>query len=522
MLDPKDSMLAFIARRLVATLLVLLVASFVVYVLTAYSGDPLLELRGSRDPAAAQRIVYLTEVLQLETPPPLRYFSWLGGAAGCLIGQCDLGISVARGEQAVTAALATAAGSTLQLVTIATILSIVIGVAIGMTTALRQYSGYDYTVTFLTFVFYSLPVFWVAVLLKEFGAIQFNNFLRDSNLEWWTVVLIAVILGFVVSAVVGGRLAIRVRTFAIVAAATGVLVAVMAATNWFARPTLGIVGVALMSIAIGAAVLLLTTGLRQKRALISVGIMVAFVLALWYPLQFLYFYMQNQWWVIPATFVVLVAAGLLIARLAGGDDWRGVMKTTAIVGGLLTIPLVLDQMFLRWVEYLQRVPLNGGFISTIGASTPALARTDNQWLHHLDTLSHLILPTAALMIISVATYTRYSRASLLEVMNQDYVRTARAKGLTERTVIMRHAFRNAMIPITTIIAIDFGAVIGGAIITERVFAWQGMGALFNQGLHATDVNLVMGFFLVTGILAVVFNIIADLLYSALDPRIRVS
>jgi peptide/nickel transport system permease protein len=87
---------------------------------------------------------------------------------------------------------------------------------------------------------------------------------------------------------------------------------------------------------------------------------------------------------------------------------------------------------------------------------------------------------------------------------------------------MRHAFRNALIPIATIIAFDFGGVIGGAIITERVFAWQGMGALFNQGLGAVDLNLVMGVFLVTGLAAVFFNILADLAYSALDPRIRVT
>ena len=140
----------------------------------------------------------------------------------------------------------------------------------------------------------------------------------------------------------------------------------------------------------------------------------------------------------------------------------------------------------------------------------------------LDSFTHMLLPTIALMIISLAAYTRYARASLLDVMNQDYVRTARAKGLGERTVVMRHAFRNAMIPIATIIALDFGAVIGGAVITERVFAWQAMGSLFNEGLNRTDVNLVMGFFLVTGILAVIFNVVADLLYSALDPRIRVS
>jgi peptide/nickel transport system permease protein len=105
---------------------------------------------------------------------------------------------------------------------------------------------------------------------------------------------------------------------------------------------------------------------------------------------------------------------------------------------------------------------------------------DDAWLNMLDSMTHMLLPTIALMIISLAAYTRYARASLLDVMNQDYVRTARAKGLGERTVVMRHAFRNAMIPIATIIALDFGAVIGGAVITERVFAWQAMGSLFNE------------------------------------------
>ena len=515
-------MLVFVIRRTVATLLVLLVASFIVYVLTAYAGDPLRELRGSIDESAQTRMAYLTELLQLEVPPALRYFSWLGGAAGCLIGQCDLGVAFSRGEQEVTAAIATAASSTLQLVVIATILAIVIGVAVGMTTALRQYSGYDYTVTFLTFVFYSLPVFWVAVLLKEFGAIRFNYFLRNPNLTVGAIAIIAIVVGFLSAAMVGGRLAVRIRTFLIAGAATAALFTLLAITEWFSRPTMGIVGVLLMSVATAAVVLLVSTGLRHRRAVISAGVMVALVLALWYPLQFPFFYLSAQWWLLPATAIVLTGAGALIGRLLGQDDWRTVAKSTALIGALLTLPLMFDQMFLRWDEYLQRVPLSGGFISTIGASTPALARTDDQFLHLLDSLSHMVLPTAALMIVSLAAYTRYSRASLLEVLNHDYVRTARAKGLSERTVIMRHAFRNAMIPIATIVAIDFGAVIGGAIITERVFAWQGMGALFNQALNHVDVNLMMGFFLVTGVLAVVFNIVADLVYSALDPRIRVS
>jgi peptide/nickel transport system permease protein len=128
----------------------------------------------------------------------------------------------------------------------------------------------------------------------------------------------------------------------------------------------------------------------------------------------------------------------------------------------------------------------------------------------------------ALLLIGFAGYTRYARASLLEVLNQDYIRTARAKGLTERTVVMRHAFRNALIPMTTLVAFDFAALIGGAVITERVFAWSGMGNLFINSLSRVDLNPVMGFFLITGTLAIFFNIVADLVYTLLDPRIRVN
>ncbi len=110
---------------------------------------------------------------------------------------------------------------------------------------------------------------------------------------------------------------------------------------------------------------------------------------------------------------------------------------------------------------------------------------------------------------------------MLEVMNQDYIRTARAKGLIERTVIMRHAFRNAMIPLTTLAAIDFGAVLSGAIITETVFGWQGMGRLFVEGLRTVDPNPVMGFFIITAVAIVVFNLLADIAYAYLDPRIRI-
>ena len=134
---------------------------------------------------------------------------------------------------------------------------------------------------------------------------------------------------------------------------------------------------------------------------------------------------------------------------------------------------------------------------------------------------HMILPTIALTLISFAGYIRFSRGTLLEVLNQDYIRTARAKGLTERTVIMRHAFRNTMIPITTILVTDVASIVGGAIITERVFGWYGMGTLFNKAIVSFDLNLLMGVILFLSTLAILANLIADLLYSVLDPRIRV-
>lgn len=138
----------------------------------------------------------------------------------------------------------------------------------------------------------------------------------------------------------------------------------------------------------------------------------------------------------------------------------------------------------------------------------------------MDTSTHLILPTLSLTLMSIAGYTRYTRASMLEVLGQDYVRTARAKGLPEHTVMTRHAFRNALLPVTTIVAFDFASLIGGAVITEKVFGWKGMGELFETALRQVDPDPVMAFFLVTGGIAVLMNMFADIMYAYIDPRIR--
>jgi peptide/nickel transport system permease protein len=139
-----------------------------------------------------------------------------------------------------------------------------------------------------------------------------------------------------------------------------------------------------------------------------------------------------------------------------------------------------------------------------------------------DFVTHAILPTLTLMLITYAGYSRFQRAAMLETLSTDYTRTARAKGLTERRVILRHALRNSLIPITTIVALDFGGLIGGAIITETIFEWNGMGRLLISSIQKVNPNVLLCWLLVTSIVVIIFNIIADVLYAVLDPRIRLA
>jgi peptide/nickel transport system permease protein len=138
----------------------------------------------------------------------------------------------------------------------------------------------------------------------------------------------------------------------------------------------------------------------------------------------------------------------------------------------------------------------------------------------LDRAQHLALPVLVLMVASIAQYSRFMRASMLEVVNSDYVRTARAKGLSERSVTMRHAFRNALIPLVTIVALNFGGLLGGAVVTETVFGLDGMGLYFINALNNGDPYPVMAWLMVTATLVIIFNLVADIAYGYLDPRVR--
>ncbi len=137
-----------------------------------------------------------------------------------------------------------------------------------------------------------------------------------------------------------------------------------------------------------------------------------------------------------------------------------------------------------------------------------------------DRVVHLLMPTLVLSLLYMATWSRFMRASMLEVLRQDYVRTARAKGLTERIVIVRHAMRNALIPIVTIVVLQIPGLFGGAIITETIFSWTGMGRLFFDALNADDWPVVMVLLFIDAILVVFSTLLGDVLYTFVDPRIR--
>jgi peptide/nickel transport system permease protein len=140
----------------------------------------------------------------------------------------------------------------------------------------------------------------------------------------------------------------------------------------------------------------------------------------------------------------------------------------------------------------------------------------------MDFARHAVLPVLTLSVQLVAGWSRYERSSMLDVMSSDYIRTARAKGVSRGRVLMKHALRNALIPLTTVMALDIGALFGGLIITETIFSWPGMGQLFFSSLQAGDTQILLPWLMVTAVFIIGFNLLADVLYGVLDPRIRLS
>jgi peptide/nickel transport system permease protein len=322
-------MLTYILRRLLYSIPVVVAASFLIFTFTAISSDPLSELRQVRN-VNENAIALITKEKHLDRPVVVRYGFWVRDAVTNKFG------TTIFGDRPIWDDLKRVLPNTLQLLLSAEILSVLLAVAIGVYSAIRQYSVFDYLATSLSFLGLAVPVFWLALILQ----VVFTNIF----LKW------------------------DIRLF-------------------------------------------------------------------------------------------------YTAQLSSVEPGHG--------------------------------------------------------LHFLlDRIQHLVLPVTTLVVINVAGYSRYMRASMLEVINSDYVRTARAKGLTERRTIMKHAFRNALIPLTTLVALDLGFLFGGAIITETIFALDGMGLFFIHSLDDGDPYPLMAWLMITAVMIVIGNLLADIVYGFLDPRIR--
>jgi peptide/nickel transport system permease protein len=322
-------MLTYILRRILYSIPVLVATSFLIFTFVSISGDPLGRLRANTN-ITAEQLHAIEHSKNLDRPVVVRYGYWIHDAVTKQFG------TTLFGNRKIWPDLQRVMGHTLQFVVTAILISVLFGVGIGVYSALRQYSIFDYTATTVSFIGFATPVFWLALMLQ---VLVVNIFLK-----------------------------------------------------WHVR--------------------------------------------------------------------VFYTFGLSSTNPGTGFHW------------------------------------------------------------FLDRVQHLALPVIALSILSIAGYSRYMRASMLEVLNSDYVRTARAKGLVERRVIMKHAFRNALIPLITLVALDFGAIFAGAVVTETIFTLDGMGFYFINALQASDPYPVMAWLMVVATMVILFNLIADVLYGVFDPRIR--
>lgn len=223
---------------------------------------------------------------------------------------------------------------------------------------------------------------------------------------------------------------------------------------------------------------------------------------------------------LPATMILVLSAiamavgfGILLGIVSAAR--RGTITDTLVTVGALVFyatPAFWFGLMLIIVFSLKLDLLPSGGMATIAAGKTGLG-------YVLDVTNHLILPSLTMALYYLAIYTRLMRASMLEVLNLDFVRTARAKGLAERTVAWKHAARNALLPVVTVAGLQIGHFMGGSVLVETIFGWPGLGRLVFDALMQRDSNLLMGIFLMSSVFVVLMNLVADLVYGLLDPRI---
>jgi peptide/nickel transport system permease protein len=222
---------------------------------------------------------------------------------------------------------------------------------------------------------------------------------------------------------------------------------------------------------------------------------------------------------VPATLVLMAAAYFiaitlgLVTGIVSATRRRSVFDYIATIGAMvgLSVPtfwfglivIIIFAAILHWIP--------SGGIATLGAPFSLQ-----------DRLLHLIGPAAVLGLWMTATWSRYTRSSMLEVVGQDYIRTAQAKGLRPRAILFRHTLRNALIPLVTLAGLEFRNLFGGALVTETVFSWPGVGRLYLDSLNYQDYSVILGLLLFTSVMVLIGSLLADLVYAVVDPRIRLT
>jgi peptide/nickel transport system permease protein len=226
-------------------------------------------------------------------------------------------------------------------------------------------------------------------------------------------------------------------------------------------------------------------------------------------------------------FSVLIGTGLgLWAALRRGRAADQVIRIVSLIG--ISAPTFWLALIAYYVFFFQLKLLPGsGRLSPTAVPPPHISGfytidslVAGQWGTFADALGHLMMPSLVLALGTVGLLTRFSRSSVLEVLNMDYVRAARAKGLPTRTVVFRYILRGALMPIITVVGIAFGSLLSGAVLTEKVFSWHGIGEYAFNGATKLDLPAVMGVGLVVGITYIVVNLVVDLIYGFVDPRVR--
>ncbi|MDR7535678.1 MAG: ABC transporter permease [Armatimonadota bacterium] len=223
--------------------------------------------------------------------------------------------------------------------------------------------------------------------------------------------------------------------------------------------------------------------------------------------------LRNTLWLVGAALVVAFVVGIMAGIYSALHQYSVadyVVTVLAFAGHSVPVfwqGIVFILLFAVWWPIL---PAGGMLTPGVPPGWPAL----------LDRLWHLVLPVTVLATFNTAIWARYMRSSMLEVIRQDYIRTARAKGSPERTVINRHAVRNALMPIITLVALSIPGTLNGAVLTETVFSWPGMGLLLFQAVLGHDYNVAMAVLLFAALMTVLFNLLADIAYALADPRIR--